>query len=159
MKKTILVLVILAFSTLSDGKDKVKLNSNRFRSINNIAFSVGEKLTYRLHYGFIDAGEATLEVKRYNNKIQGRELLHIVGLGRTISAFDWFFKVRDKYESYLDAEGLFPWYFIRRVNEGGTKSFRKVFLLVEQEKRSNANAIAQTFEYEEEKVTLYNSSV
>jgi hypothetical protein len=31
------------------------------------------------------------------------------------------FKVRDRYESYIDAEGVFPWMFIRRVNEGGFK--------------------------------------
>ena len=36
-------------------------------------------------------------------------------------SFNWFFKVRDRYETYMDQEGVFPWMFIRRVNEGGFK--------------------------------------
>ena len=69
----------------------------------------------------MNAGEATLEVKKVKKKIQGREILHIVGRGYSISAFDWFFKVRDKYETYLDEEGIFPWLFVRRIEEGGYK--------------------------------------
>ncbi|MEN9002399.1 MAG: DUF3108 domain-containing protein, partial [Flavobacteriales bacterium] len=43
------------------------------------------------------------------------------GTGRTLGAFNWVFKVRDRYESYIDSEGVFPWMFIRRVDEGGYK--------------------------------------
>src|SRR5690606_39107566 len=39
--------------------------------------------------------------------------------GRTINSFDWFYKVRDKYESYVDREAIMPWAFARDVNEGG----------------------------------------
>jgi len=91
------------------------------RTVKHSAFKAGEKLTYRLHYGIIDAGEATLEVKKTSKTVKGRELLHVVGKGRTLGAFNWVFKVRDRYESYIDAEGIFPWMFIRRVNEGGFK--------------------------------------
>jgi hypothetical protein len=90
-----------------------------YRKVTNDAFKVGEELRYRLHYGFIDAGEAVLTVKSCDKKVNGRELLHVEGVGRTLGGFDWFFKVRDRYESYLDAEGMFPWLFVRRVNEGG----------------------------------------
>lgn len=89
------------------------------RSINNNAFTAGEHLEYRLHYGVVNAGTATLEVKNLNQKIAGREVYHIVGSGKTKGAFDWFFKVRDKYETFLDVDGVFPWLFKRDVNEGG----------------------------------------
>ena len=92
-----------------------------FRKVDNKSFHVGEKLTYRVHYGFIDAGEATLEVKSSDKKVNGRELLHVVGKGRSLGTFNWFFKVQDRYETYLDAEGMFPWMFVRRVYEGGTE--------------------------------------
>jgi len=72
-----------------------------------------------MHYGLIDAGTATLEVKETTKTINGRPLLHVVGKGKSINSFDWFFKVRDRYESYIDQDGLFPWIFIRRVYEGG----------------------------------------
>ena len=85
----------------------------------NEAFGVGEKLIYRLHYGAIDAGEATLTVEESDKKVQGRSVYRIVGEGKSIGAFDWFFKVRDRYETYLDRQGIFPWVFLRRVSEGG----------------------------------------
>lgn len=91
----------------------------KFRSIKHQAFKAGEKLTYRLHYGFVDAGEAVLEVKNTSKTVQGRSLLHVVGTGRTLGSFNWVFKVKDRYESYIDQQGVFPWMFVRRVDEGG----------------------------------------
>ena len=85
----------------------------------NEAFIRGEVLTYRAHYGWINAGEAVLEVKEESRKIGDRSTFHIVGLGYTTGAFNWFFKVRDRYETYIDEEAILPWVFIRRVNEGG----------------------------------------
>jgi hypothetical protein len=43
----------------------------------------------------------------------------MVGKGRSRGSFDWFYKVRDRYETYVDKKGVFPWVFIRRVNEDG----------------------------------------
>ncbi len=83
------------------------------------AFKPGEKLTYRVRYGFFDAGEATIEVRPTNKTFNGRKVHHIVGIGKTISAFNWFYKVHDVYESYVDTKGVFPWQFDRDVKEGG----------------------------------------
>ena len=87
--------------------------------IPNVAFAPGEVLEYRVHYGFIDAGEARLEVGRDYKDFGGRKCYHVIGTGRSMGAFDWFFKVRDSYESYIDTQAMVPWMFIRRVNEGG----------------------------------------
>jgi hypothetical protein len=95
--------------------------SPTLRSINNSAFKAGEKLEYRLHYGIINAGTAKLEINPLTQKISGRDIYHIVGSGRSKGAFDWFFKVRDTYETYLDVDGVFPWMFVRDINEGGYK--------------------------------------
>lgn len=89
------------------------------RSLDHNAFQVGEKLTYVVHYGFLDAGEAVVELKATDRTINGRKLLRAVGTGRSLGAFNTFYKVDDYYESYFDAEGIFPWAFIRRVSEGG----------------------------------------
>jgi len=93
----------------------------QLRKHNNSAYSHGEVLTYRLHYGFVDAGEAVLEVKADEKKFGDRSAFHIVGTGTSKGAFDWFFKVRDRYETYIDKDALVPWVFIRRVDEGGYK--------------------------------------
>lgn len=96
-------------------------NVDVFKPIKNEAFVKGEVLTYRLHYGIIDAGTAVLEVKNEARNFGGRSTLHVVGIGRSRGAFDWFFKVRDRYESYIDEEALLPVNFIRHVDEGGYK--------------------------------------
>lgn len=90
-----------------------------FPSTSNKAFQSGEKLKYFISYGFIDAGEAILEVNNTNKKGNNRELVHVKGTGRTLGGFNAFFKVLDTYESYIDKKGMFPWQFVRRVNEGG----------------------------------------
>lgn len=92
-----------------------------YPTTSNKAFQVGEKLRYRISYGFIDAGEAILEVKSTTKKGGNRELLNVKGTGRTLGGFNSFFKVEDVYESYIDKKGVFPWLFVRRVNEGGYK--------------------------------------
>ncbi len=83
------------------------------------AFAEGEYLRFRLHYGIIDAGEAELKVYRSSRKFDGRDAYHVVGTGRTLGAFNWFYKVRDRYETYLDRETIVPWEFVRQVREGG----------------------------------------
>lgn len=91
----------------------------KYPTVHNKAFKPGEILNFRIHYGIIDAGTARLEVKKPDRKIRGREIIHVIGTGRSKGAFDWFFKVRDRYESYLDEEGVFPWLFLRDIEEGG----------------------------------------
>jgi hypothetical protein len=89
------------------------------RSLQQNAFRPGEKLTYIVHYGWLNAGEAVVELKEYERPINGRKIWQAVGTGRSLGAFNTFYKVDDYYASYIDAEGIFPWVFNRRVSEGG----------------------------------------
>jgi len=91
------------------------------RKIENSAYKPGEKLTFRIHYGFIDAGQAVLQIKENYDTLGGRLCYHVVGTGNSSSLIDPFFKVRDRYESVIDKDALVPWLFIRRVDEGGYK--------------------------------------
>jgi hypothetical protein len=93
-----------------------------FRKVSHDAFKRGEKLSYRIHYGFIDAVTASIEVTDENKQFGGRNTLHVVGIGKSKGTFDFFFKVRDRYESYIDEEAILPWFFGRRVDEGGYKT-------------------------------------
>lgn len=96
----------------------------QLRSVKNEAFQRGEKLTYNVYYdaaltGKVRAGSAILEVKNENKLINKRNTLHVVASGKTHGAFNFFFKVFDRYETYIDEEAIVPWLFIRRVDEGG----------------------------------------
>jgi len=96
------------------------------RTISNQAFRPGEKLTFRVHYGFVDAGVASLEVEPAIKKIGPRECYHVIGSGRSVGAFDWFFKVRDRFESFVDRDAMIPWLFLRSVEEGHYKKKQRV---------------------------------
>lgn len=106
----------------SHSESREKLNPSALPEpkplIKNEAFRKGEVLEYRVHYGFVDAGTARIEVKDEEKKVAGRKVYHVVGTGKSHWTFDWFFKVRDRYESFIDEEGLYPWFFLRRVEEG-----------------------------------------
>lgn len=81
-------------------------------------FATGERLVYSVSYGLLKAGEAVVSVEDIQQK-QGRNVAHMVGLGYSKGMFDWFFRVRDRYETYYDIDNLEPLEFIRDVDEGG----------------------------------------
>ena len=82
------------------------------------AFQEGEWFKFKMSYsGFLKAGNATLEVKE--SRLNGKDVFHVVGKGWTTGPIRWFFKVRDRYESYFDKTTGMPYKFIRDINEGG----------------------------------------
>ncbi len=94
----------------------------------NYAFLAGESITYKVYYKlagvYVGAGEAVFTSAL--DQINGKPVYHVVGDGKTYSFYDNFFKVRDKYESYIDTLSLQPYKFIRNVNEGGHKTYENV---------------------------------
>ncbi len=91
------------------------------------AFKVGEQLKYRLSYSsFLTAGYATINIKEETHL--GEQTYHVIGKGKTTGMINWFFKVRDNYETYISTKTLLPYRFIRQINEGGyTKDKEIVF--------------------------------
>jgi hypothetical protein len=116
---TIGFISLISLSATARSQEEINPETFEYRTVEHNAFQVGELLKYKFAYGFMNAGEATLEIKKSPKKIQNREVLMVEGRGYSISAFDWFFKVRDQYDTYLDAEGIFPWLFVRSIEEGG----------------------------------------
>ena len=103
MKKGILLLIL--FATVS------------FDSRKENSYDVGEWFKFKIHYGFVNAGYATLEVK--DAIINNKKSFHVIGKGYTTGMSRFFFKVDDLYESYIDKETGNPHQFVRKINEGG----------------------------------------
>jgi hypothetical protein len=105
-----------------------KKTNGDFCGIRNDAFHSGETVKMIVYYNalgtYIGAGEATFttQLERFN----GKAVYHAVGVGKTYPFFDNFFKVRDRYESYIDTSSLVPYKFIRNVDEGGIKIYNNV---------------------------------
>ncbi len=105
MKKTLLIILGILLAQVIFAQD-------------DTAFGSGEWFKFRMSYsGWMKAGNATLEVK--DDVIDGKPVYHVVGKGWTTGAIKWFFKITDRYESYIDTESGIPYKFIRDVDEGG----------------------------------------
>ncbi|MFT7611758.1 MAG: hypothetical protein ACI9J3_000704, partial [Parvicellaceae bacterium] len=52
-----------------------------------------------------------------------KECFHFNGRGKTFKEYDWFFKVRDQYQSFATQKDLKPQRFIRNVREGSTNLY------------------------------------
>lgn len=91
----------------------------------NDTWQGGEEVTYKLYYQlnflWIAAGEATFKVKDLGDRY------YISIDGKTISAFEWFYKVTDHYESVIDKKTLLPLSFTREVHEGKYEWWDKFF--------------------------------
>jgi len=99
-----------------------------FCGIKNNSFKEGEKLTFTVFYnmGFIwiNAGEANFTTEA--ETINGKKVFHITGDGKTNKSHEWIFKVRDKYETYIEADNMLPVKFIRDVHEGNISIYNHV---------------------------------
>ncbi len=86
----------------------------------NKAFKAGEKLSFLIYYNmafiWVDAGKAIFEVKSsvYKNK----PVYKFDSYGTSLPSHDWFFKVRERYISYLDTISLKPLRCERKAIEG-----------------------------------------
>ncbi len=107
------ILIILNFCSVNS-----VFAGDKFRKLQNNAFTTGEKLTFAVKYGFVTAGIATMAIPRIK-RISGREVYNITFDVNSVPSFDWIYKVRDHYETYMDVEGLFPWRFEQHIREGG----------------------------------------
>lgn len=82
------------------------------------AFGTGEWFKFKMSYSnWLKAGNATLTVK--DATIKDKAVYHVVGKGWTTGMIKWFFKVKDRYESYFDKETIMPYKFVRNIYEGG----------------------------------------
>ncbi len=96
-------------------------NSQEACGIDKVNFKRGERIEYHVKYMWMDGGTAVLSITNEEKTYYGKKTFHMIGTGNSEGMFDWFFKVRDKYESYIDQETIIPYDFIRRVDEGGYK--------------------------------------
>ncbi|MCP4704917.1 MAG: DUF3108 domain-containing protein [candidate division Zixibacteria bacterium] len=108
---------VQADSTVDEGSDGFD------RYVENLAFGPGEKLYFDIGYGFINAGQATIEVADLIEYSE-RPCYHIISEANSNKFFSSFFKVEDRVESIVDGLGIFSWHFEKHVREGGYRADR-----------------------------------
>lgn len=99
-----------------------------FCGLRNASFQAGERITLIVFYNalgiYVNAGTANFAVDR--EMLNSKPVYHLTGTGVTNSKYDWIYKVRDRYESYIDTATLQPYKFIRNVDEGGYKKYENI---------------------------------
>lgn len=88
-----------------------------YRKITNTAFTFNEKLSYRVHYGVINAATVDLVVGPALVDKNERKCYNIQADGKTLKSFDWAYKVRDRFETYIDNEAMAPISYNKNVQE------------------------------------------
>jgi hypothetical protein len=128
------IIFFISLHQLAAGQELVKRNS--------LAFKDGEQLSYRLKYGIFSAAEANLKIEESGIKFDGKPTYHIVVDGKTAGSFDVFFKVRNRYESYIDRTTTLPYYYTENRREGKYRRTDKVMF-----DHDNKKITAQTGTY------------
>ncbi|HFA50699.1 MAG TPA: DUF3108 domain-containing protein [Bacteroidetes bacterium] len=82
----------------------------------NTAFQPGEELTYKVYYnwGFVwlSAAEITFRV------IDDDDQYHFQVVGETYDSYNWFFEVKDYFDSWVMKDNLLPIMSIKSLKEG-----------------------------------------
>ncbi|MFC2061889.1 DUF3108 domain-containing protein, partial [Elusimicrobiota bacterium] len=108
----------------------------------SMPWDVGEKLTFSIRWGMITCGYSHMDVAEKIN-LGGRETFRIVVLARSAPFFDPFYKVRDRIESYIDAEELHTVRYQKKQREGG---YRKEVTIIYDHNHGAAYENGKKFE-------------
>ena len=98
-----------SFLIISDDKN--------YRTVRHQGFTRGEKLTYLVHYGFINAGEATVEMNKELHTMNARSCYKVEIKGKTIGLITTTFDVDDTWTSFIDTVAIVPHLFVRKIKE------------------------------------------
>ncbi|MFC5284195.1 DUF3108 domain-containing protein [Pedobacter alpinus] len=110
MRKHILTLILIAF-VFGNGF------SQTIDYLDKSAFKAGETIKYKLKYGFFTAAEATIQVLATDVKLNNKPTYHLLVQGQTSGSFDVFYKVRNRYDSYIDKDNYSPYLYTENVRE------------------------------------------
>ena len=82
--------------------------------IASVPFGPGERSTFEVRFGAIKVGSGSLEMTGVE-KVRGRNAWHTQF---TVQGGTFFYRVNDRYQSWIDTENLRSLMFIRQIEEG-----------------------------------------
>ncbi len=142
--RKIIVLVFMLISSISNQITTAQDNCN----IKNTSFQPGESITYELSYNWgipwLKVGYAKFSVKK--KQLNSKPHYHLIGVGSSYESWDWFYKMRASYESYVNMETFNPTYYKRKTKEPD--------FFIDQEYRFNWKDTVAYSKYESKKHSL-----
>ncbi|MDR0714312.1 MAG: DUF3108 domain-containing protein [Bacteroidales bacterium] len=119
------------------------------KSLGESVFRSGEKLIFRIHYGFITGGEAIISA--HETLLNDKMVFHAKVMGRTSGLADKIYRVIDVYESFFDPANNLPHKAIRNISEGNYRFYDEVAyhhdeLYVESQRKGKVAIPPQTLD-------------
>lgn len=92
-------------------------------------FKAGEIVNFQAFYnwGFIWIHAGDVQFKVNDKLYKGRSAYQFEATGNSLKNYDWLYKVRDRFQTYVDKETLLPHFYERNTYEGGYKAFEQYF--------------------------------
>lgn len=125
LKKILIIFLLLSGSSAF---------AQELKSIAEPVFKAGEKLEYRLRYGFITAAEASIRVEETSALFDNKPVYHLIAEGRTAGSFNVFYKVRNRYDSYIDQETMSPYLYTENIREANYRRSDKARFYQDEKK-------------------------
>lgn len=97
-------------------------------------FKEGEKLSYKLKYGFITVASGVLSVNKSELEFSSKNVFHLNVFGQTSSSYSLFYKVKNNYDSYIDGKTYLPYLYMEDIRENNYR--RKEYATFDQKKRT-----------------------
>lgn len=98
-------------------------------AISNTAFKAGEKVGFTVYYSvgnMVNVAAGTGSFATSMSSVNGRPAYHVVAEGKTLSSYEWAYKAKDTYETFMDTETMQPLKFVRNIHEGDYKKYQNV---------------------------------
>ena len=92
------------------------------RNVPQHSFGRGEVISYKVHYGLLNAADATVETGGSLERINNRPCYKATVSGRTTGSFDFFLRIRDQWRAYIDTTSILP---LRAQRDIAEKGYRK----------------------------------
>ncbi len=110
-----LVAAIGFFGLMGSGQPQPR--ERPYRLLDKPVFVTGEKLEYRVHYGFITAGHGTLRIADRFQKANNDWCWRVEVNGRSTGAFDRIVRIRNQWGTYIDTSTMKPTRSYRTIEE------------------------------------------
>ncbi|MFA0963699.1 DUF3108 domain-containing protein [Roseivirga sp. BDSF3-8] len=148
LNNILLFLYLFSASIFASGDDSKVVDSQ-------FVVNKGEKLEYKVSFGFLTVGEATMKVREKTYRVQDAGCYKVDIFGKTSGAVGWVTRVNDHWGAYIDKESYQPYISYRNIEEGRYRKNELVRFYHESGKVEAKEVNQKTGEYKEP--TIYDA--
>lgn len=108
-----------------------------------VPWKIGEYFQFSIDWNGLNGGSSLMQVQNIT-RVDGRRAYRIVMKAESNSFVSKFYKVRDRAESFIDAESLYSRRFVKRLREGGYE--KDIDVRFDQENRKARYTDGESFD-------------